>query len=66
MQDQKPHVQIAASGFNALKRAAEQKSRTAALQLGLSVTATCQVTAVVQELDPLGELPSGDADKCSC
>ena len=54
-------MQIAASAFSALRQAAEQHSRSAALQLGLSVTATNQVTAVVQELDPLGMLLWGGA-----
>lgn len=50
-----PHVQVAASAFGAITRAAERQTGTVPLQLGISVTPTNQVTALVQELDPLGE-----------
>jgi hypothetical protein len=55
VQDHVPHVQVAASAFGAISRAAERQTGTVPLQLGISVTPTNQVTALVQELDPLGE-----------
>ncbi|WIA18378.1 hypothetical protein OEZ85_009840 [Tetradesmus obliquus] len=52
-QDHVPHVQVAASAFGAITRAAERQTGTVPLQLGISVTPPNQVTALVQELDPL-------------
>lgn len=55
LQDHVPHVQVAASTFGAISRAAERQTGTVPLQLGISVTPTNQVTALVQELDPLSK-----------
>jgi hypothetical protein len=55
LQDHVPHVQVAASAFGAISRAAERQTGAVPLQLGISVTPTNQVTALVQELDPLGK-----------
>lgn len=66
MQDHLPRVQIAASVFSAIARAAEQQKPHVILQLSISVTPTNQVAALVQELDPLGEQQLHAVTSSSC
>lgn len=55
LQDYLPHVQVAASTFGAICRAVGSKAGSLTLQLDLSVSPTKQVTALIQELDPLSK-----------
>ncbi|KAF6256991.1 hypothetical protein COO60DRAFT_47838 [Scenedesmus sp. NREL 46B-D3] len=64
-QDHVPHVQVAASAFGAVSRAAEHQTGTVPLQLGISVNPINQVTALVQELDPL-VCKAGDYLQLNC
>jgi hypothetical protein len=57
VQDYLPHMQVAASTFGAISKAASSKASSLTLQLGLSVSSSNQVTALIQEHDPLSKLP---------
>lgn len=55
VQDCLPHVQVAASTFGAIARASSSGAGSLTLQLGLSVSSSNQVAALIQEHDPLGK-----------
>eukprot|EP00775_Hariotina_reticulata_P008744 gene8744-8924_t len=57
-EDHLPHAQVAASVFSAVGRAAQQQSEAVPLQLALAITCTNQVTATLQEFDPIGGFPA--------
>lgn len=59
LQDYLPHVQVAASTFGAISRAASNRASRVTLQLGFSVSSTNQVAALIQEHDPLSEEAHG-------
>lgn len=61
LQDYLPHVQVAASAFGAISKASSNKDSSVLLQLGLSVNSSNQVTALIQEHDPLSK-----HQHCSC
>jgi hypothetical protein len=65
LQDYLPQLQVAVSAFGAINRAAASGAATLKLQLSLSVASTHQVSALIQEHDPLRECDTcTDAQLC--